>query len=153
LTVSEPDDKGKTRPIPQPHGQPEHEPTPDSVSESQNVGTLAGPPAPAERQSEPASPSVGTPLGAHAPAERLSEFESPALATPALESVAVLAQPAITQERETVFVPMSVTIGDGFKFGCGFFLALVLAMLVGFVLLAALFALTSFFGLNLPITR
>jgi hypothetical protein len=69
------------------------------------------------------------------------------------EPVGILAQPLTSSERETVFVPMSVTIGDGFKFGCGFFLALVLAMLVGFVLLAALFVLTSLFGLNLPITR
>jgi hypothetical protein len=50
-------------------------------------------------------------------------------------------------------VPLAITVGDGFKFGCGFFLAFVLAMLVGFVLLAALFLLTSLFGLNLPITR
>ena len=47
-------------------------------------------------------------------------------------------------------MPLAVSIGDGFKFGCGFFLALVLAMLFGFVLLAALFVLTSLFGLNLP---
>ena len=52
-----------------------------------------------------------------------------------------------------MFVPLAVNVGDGFKFGCGFFLAFVLAMLVGFVVLAALFALTSLFGLNLPITR
>ena len=50
-------------------------------------------------------------------------------------------------------MPLAVTVGDGFKFGCGFFLALVLAMLIGFVLLAALFVLTNLFGLNLPITR
>jgi hypothetical protein len=48
---------------------------------------------------------------------------------------------------------MAVTIGDGFKFGCGFFLAMVLAGLVAFVLLAALFVLTGVFGLNLPLTR
>lgn len=66
------------------------------------------------------------------------------------EPVADYAHPAAPQ---TLYVPLAVTIGDGFKFGCGFFLALVLAMLVGFVLLAALFVLTSLFGLNLPITR
>ena len=54
-----------------------------------------------------------------------------------------------TVRPEVTFVPMSVTIGDGFKFGCGFFMAFVLAMLVGFVLLAALFALNSLVGLNL----
>jgi len=52
-----------------------------------------------------------------------------------------------------VYIPLAVNIGDGFKFGCGFFLAMVLALLVGFVLLAALFVLTGLFGLNLPLAR
>jgi hypothetical protein len=55
--------------------------------------------------------------------------------------------------NEVVYVPLAITIGDGFKFGCGFFLAAVLVMLIGFVLLAALFLLTTVLGLNLPITR
>jgi hypothetical protein len=55
-----------------------------------------------------------------------------------------------TARPEVTFVPLAVTVGDGFKFGCGFFMAFVLAMLVGFVLLAALFALNSLIGLNLP---
>ena len=55
-----------------------------------------------------------------------------------------------TARPEVTFVPMAVSVGDGFKFGCGFFMAFVLAMLVGFVLLAALFALNSLIGLNLP---
>ena len=48
---------------------------------------------------------------------------------------------------------MNLTVGDGFKFGCGFFMAMVLAALVGFVVLALLFVVTSLLGLNLPITR
>ena len=56
-------------------------------------------------------------------------------------------------EPETVYVPLAVSIGDGFKFGCGFFLALVIAMLIGFVLLAVLFVLSSLIGLNLPLSR
>jgi hypothetical protein len=56
-------------------------------------------------------------------------------------------------QRDVTYVPLAVTVGDGFKFGCGFFLALVLALLVGFVLLAALFLLTGLFGLNLPLAR
>ena len=115
--------------------QPEPEPSPEFTVEPEPphqaaVPTVVQPPAP-ELVAEPA------PVEAHAPTER----------------VAILAQPLSSPERETVFVPMSVTIGDGFKFGCGFFLALVLVMLVGFVLLAVLFVLTSLFGLNLPITR
>ena len=54
---------------------------------------------------------------------------------------------------EVTFVPMAVTVGDGFKFGCGFFMAFVLAMLIGFVLVAALFALNGLIGLNLPLGR
>ena len=68
-------------------------------------------------------------------------------------NVPTVVRPATSAEREVLFVPLAVSIGDGFKFGCGFFMALVLAMLIGFVLLAALFLLTSLFGLNLPITR
>ncbi|TME26099.1 MAG: hypothetical protein E6I75_26805 [Chloroflexi bacterium] len=56
-------------------------------------------------------------------------------------------------QREVMFVPLAVSIGDGFKFGCGFFMAMVLAALVGFVVLALLFVVTSLLGLNLPITR
>jgi hypothetical protein len=63
------------------------------------------------------------------------------------------ARPASVGEQEVLYVPLAVSVGDGFKFGCGFFLALVLVMLIGFVLFAALFVLTSLFGLNLPITR
>jgi hypothetical protein len=65
----------------------------------------------------------------------------------------VVARAATPMQQAVTYVPLAVTIGDGFKFGCGFFLASVLAMLIGFVLLAALFVLTTLFGLNLPITR
>jgi hypothetical protein len=50
-----------------------------------------------------------------------------------------------------MYVPLAVTVGDGFKFGCGFFMAAVLAMLFGFVLASALFALSSMLGLALPV--
>jgi len=76
-----------------------------------------------------------------------------AAAPPSADGGYVVARPVAAAEREVTYVPLAVTIGDGFKFGCGFFLALVLAMLVGFVLVAALFALMTVFGLNLPITR
>jgi hypothetical protein len=69
------------------------------------------------------------------------------------EPTIVMARPATQFEQQVTFVPLAVSVGDGFKFGCGFFLALVLAMLIGFVLFAALFLLTSLFGLNLPISR
>jgi hypothetical protein len=64
----------------------------------------------------------------------------------------VITRPAAL-EQDVVYVPLAITVGDGFKFGCGFFMAAVITMLVGFVLLAALFALTTLFGVNLPINR
>jgi hypothetical protein len=115
--------------------QPEPEPTPKPV--------VSPPPEPEVVQAPPGPHSAPEPEAATAPVAQYAPTEP----------VAILAQPLAPPERETVFVPRSVTIGDGFKFGCGFFLALVLAMLIGFVLLAALFVLTSLFGLNLPITR
>ncbi len=81
--------------------------------------------------------------------EPVAPVEAPQVA-PAPPFVVREAPPA---ERELVYIPLAVNIGDGFKFGCGFFLAMVLALLVGFVLLAALFVLTGLFGLNLPLTR
>ncbi len=56
-------------------------------------------------------------------------------------------------QHDVMYVPLAVSIGDGFKFGCGFFLASVVAGLVGFVLLAALFLLMGVLGLNLPLGR
>lgn len=52
-----------------------------------------------------------------------------------------------------LYVPLAVTVGDGFKFGCGFFLATVVVMLLAFVLVAALFALSSLVGINFPVGR
>jgi hypothetical protein len=79
---------------------------------------------------------------------------------PRAETIVETAPPTVTVaraatalEQEVLYVPLAVSVGDGFKFGCGFFLALVLVMLIGFVLFAGLFVLTSLFGLNLPITR
>jgi hypothetical protein len=101
------------------------------------VAPLVQPPsAPAEP-----TPAPGFEIGDSPPDVVVPE------APPAAEPLGAPAQP------EVVYVPMAVTIGDGFKFGCGFFLASVLAALVGFVLLAALFLLMGIFGLNVPLGR
>ena len=52
-----------------------------------------------------------------------------------------------------MFVPLAVSIGDGFKFGCGFFLAMVIAGLVGLILVGLLLVLSNLFGLNAPFSR
>ena len=78
---------------------------------------------------------------------------APEAPEPAASAAPVVPRPATPSQREVMFVPLAVSIGDGFKFGCGFFLAMVIAGLVGFVLIAALFVLTGLLGLNLPLTR
>ena|SRR5919205_3947926 len=95
------------------------------------------------------APTVDLPEPQPRPVSPPPEDES--LAEPSVGANSQDATAAIqTAHPEVTFVPLAVTVGDGFKFGCGFFMAFVLAMLVGFVLLAALFALNSLIGLNLP---
>jgi hypothetical protein len=53
--------------------------------------------------------------------------------------------------EQVLYVPLAVTVGDGFKFGCGFFLAQGIVVMVAFVVFAALFAMVSFMGISLPI--
>ena len=51
---------------------------------------------------------------------------------------------------EPVFTPFSLTVGDGFKFGCGFMMALAIAILI-LLLIFSLFALAaSLVGVPLP---
>jgi hypothetical protein len=116
-----------------------------------------------EPREQPPTPPVAQPSPpTDTPADLVSEDTRPLELDSAAAPAPRNADPAAAEStvpglssvtHETVYVPLAVSIGDGFKFGCGFFLALVMAMLVGFVLLAILFVLTSLFGLNLPITR
>jgi hypothetical protein len=126
LTNPQPDEQGRTTPVELPGHQPPPSPSPQAPRDE------------VSRENPASSPATDT-----------TESREPT--SPVTDGAAVRApspgQPAIT------FVPMAVTIGDGFKFGCGFFLATVLAALIAFVLLAALFVLTGLFGLNLPLTR
>jgi hypothetical protein len=64
-----------------------------------------------------------------------------------------IARPAAAAQQEVMFVPLAVSIGDGFKFGCGFFLAMVIAGLVGLILVGLLLVLSNLFGLNAPFSR
>ena len=45
--------------------------------------------------------------------------------------------------------PVSFSVGDGFKFGCGFMLALAIGMLAGLVLLSLLILLAAVMGADL----
>ena len=88
------------------------------------------------------------------PAPETSPPPAPPVTEPSVNGEAAEPTGAVEPVRPGVtYVPLAVTVGDGFKLGCGFFMALVLVMLIGFVLLAALFAITSLVGLNLPLAR
>ena len=93
---------------------------------------------------QPVQPEVSTRL------QPPPEFE---LDRPIEPHAVAVGEPLAAPQREVMYVPLAVSIGDGFKFGCGFFLASVVAALVGFVLLAALFLLMGILGLNLPLGR
>ena len=134
MTTVEPDEQGKTARIEQP--APSSSPSPPSESPA------ATPPPHTSETIEPEATPIDSATQPATPAP--SVIEQPA---------SVVGRPDGPQQHDVVFVPLAVNVGDGFKFGCGFFLALVLTMLIGFVLVAALFVLTSLFGLNLPITR
>ena len=54
---------------------------------------------------------------------------------------------------EPVFTPFSLTVGDGFKFGCGFTMALTIAVLIGLLALSLVFLLASLVGAPLPVGR
>jgi hypothetical protein len=107
--------------------------------------------APIELPPQPPPPTAPPPTTPSP--EPVGNGEVLAPEAPIVEPSVRVADSFVGPREDVVYVPLAITIGDGFKFGCGFFLAFVLAMLVGFVLLAALFLVTSLFGLNLPITR
>jgi len=44
-------------------------------------------------------------------------------------------------------------VGDGFKFGCGFLMAVAIAGLLFFLLSALAFLVSSLVGLNIPVGR
>jgi hypothetical protein len=146
LTTPESDDQGKTAPIDLPPIPPAPPPSRARKSATprptDDAGTKVAP-EPATVAAEEPPPAVDEP-----------PIQPPvAVTNSAVVDAPVVVRAASRLEQETLFVPLAVSVGDGFKFGCGFFLALVLAMLIGFVLFAALFVLTNLFGLNLPISR
>jgi hypothetical protein len=136
--TTEPDEKDNTAPIELAH---------PSAPFASSYPSSAGASTDAARPLQLNSPEATSPR---------ETLEAPTASTAATEAAArpsLIPRAASAGQQEVMFVPLAVSIGDGFKFGCGFFLAMVLALLVAFVLLALLFVLTSLFGLNLPIAR
>ena len=167
LSTSDADEAGRTTPIELPeqhehheeHGQPGQQSGPSTEQASNN----APPHAPAQPHDDgeaafdepPDAEQHSPPAAVASPVDRGLEFSGVPVAYPAPGGDTATPRSAAVgaSGEDVVYVPLAITIGDGFKFGCGFFLAFVLAALVAFVLLAALFLLTSLAGVNLPISR
>jgi hypothetical protein len=54
---------------------------------------------------------------------------------------------------EPVFTPFSLTVGDGFKFGCGLTMALLIALLILVLFATVLYLAAALVGAPLPLGR
>jgi hypothetical protein len=54
---------------------------------------------------------------------------------------------------EPVFTPFSLTVGDGFKFGCGLSMALTIVLLIGLLLVSLVLLAASLVGAPVPFGR
>ncbi|MBI4495088.1 MAG: hypothetical protein HY690_20120 [Chloroflexi bacterium] len=64
----------------------------------------------------------------------------------------LMAQPP-SFEQPAAYVSLGLTVGDGFKFGCGLVLAFAIAALVGLLLASLVFLAASLIGVPVPLGR
>jgi len=61
------------------------------------------------------------------------------------------ARRAVVEPRPPTISELRLTVGDGFKFGCGLMMAVGIALLAGLLALSIGFLLASLLGIPLPI--
>lgn len=101
-----------------------------------------------EPQQAPAQPQPAQPV----------EQPPPSVAAPApTDQDTVVAPPApgraVDELPEPVFTPFSLTVGDGFKFGCGLTMALFIALLILVLFATVVYLAASLVGAPLPLGR
>jgi hypothetical protein len=69
---------------------------------------------------------------------------------PDLSSAAEPHSGTASPQATIVYTPIRITIGDGLKFGCGFLIPVVLAMLFAFVIASVLIVVSVVTGVELP---
>ena len=106
------------------------------------VPPAAPPPAAAGQSSGSAPPSTEAPSPA-----RPVQPPSPAWERPLAHGLAQLEG----APGEPLYLPMTLSVGAGFKFGCGFMLAAGIATLLLFLVSSVLFFVASLMGLPLPV--
>jgi len=57
------------------------------------------------------------------------------------------------RQRSVLYTPVRVTVGDGFKFGCGFLIPVVLLMLVAWFVISVLIVASVLAGISLPFVQ
>lgn len=101
--------------------------------------------APAYPAAEPTVQPPAAPPTAPAPAPAVERYDTYAAPLPPITAPQA-------GEASVVYVPLAVTIGDGFKFGCGFFLssAVVVAVLLVLLVLVGILAAATGASKGLP---
>jgi hypothetical protein len=91
---------------------------------------------------EPARPAPTTPPKPAGPADSAvpDTLQRPWRTPPLLEP----------DHIEPIYVPMALTVAAGFKFGCGFMMALAFATLTLFLVVSVVFFAASLMGVPLP---
>jgi hypothetical protein len=138
-----PESPPQPRPAPPPADQSAPSPPPKFLENLR--GTDAAPPEAATQPLPAAQP-------AHQ-AQMTLPAEPAGPAQPVLPAPPVLpAQPHYAADQlETAFMPLTLSVGAGFKFGCGLLLAVAFASTVLFLVLSVAFFVASLMGLPLPI--
>ncbi len=151
------------RPAPRPAGADPADGGPTRGEEPPVGGTPAGP-IPAQPGGPPRS-DAGVPAAAPA-ASAAGQSRGPAPASTETSSPPKPIQPpSPAWERplthgpaqlegapgEPLYLPMTLSVGAGFKFGCGFMLAAGIATLLLFLVSSVIFFVASLMGLPLPV--
>jgi hypothetical protein len=115
------------------------------AAEAADQPTVPQPPVAQPDQPSAAEPTQ-TPAASLPTAPAAPPAPPPEVGTPPVESGLTLPEP--------VFTPFSLTVGDGFKFGCGLAMSLTIALLIGLLLISLVLLAASLVGLSpLPVGR
>jgi hypothetical protein len=129
--------------------RPPESPPPTNQAAAAPVGTGAvapGRPAPTAAGSGP-SPAPTNELPSPRGIENLRVEREPSIPV----ARATLEYGAAHDQADPIYLPLALTVGAGFKFGCGLMLAVATSALALFLVLSVIFFIASLAGIPLPI--
>lgn len=80
-----------------------------------------------------------------------SAEDEPGEDTPTHAEEAASLEPAPTYDQPVAYVSLGLTVGDGFKFGCGLMMAVVITVLVGLLVISVALLVASLMGVPVPL--